>query len=285
MYALPYDWYRKYRVRRYGFHGTSFLYISKRASVLLGKGPFETNIIGLHIGNGASANAVKNGISVDTSMGLTPLEGLIMGTRSGDHDAAIDFYMMRKEQLEPEELEHLLNNRSGVLGITEKYTDRRDVVSAMERGDSQATLAVEMEAYRIRKYIGAYYAALGRVDAIVFTAGVGEMSTEYRRRALEGLEEMGIVLDPHKNSLSTSRNAETEISADSSKVRIFVIPTDEELVMTEDAYALLSGHYDVHTKFTYSFQNPDYINKEREEGLKEELKRKPDLKQIIVRAS
>ncbi len=284
MYALPYEWYRRYRVRRYGFHGTSFLYISKRASVLLGKDPFQTNIIGLHIGNGASANAVKNGVSVDTSMGLTPLEGLIMGTRSGDHDPAIDFYMMRKENLEPEELEAVLNKKSGVFGITERFTDRRDVMEAMKGGNEQATLAVEMEAYRIRKYIGAYYAVLGRVDAVVFTAGLGEMNPTYRAKALHGLEAMGIVLDPEKNSVSSCRNAETEISSKTSKVKVFVIPTDEELVMTEDSHALLEGTYDVHTNFTYSFQSSDYVNQERQAALREDLKKNPGLESIIARA-
>ncbi len=283
MYALPYEWYRKYRVRRYGFHGTSFLYISKRASVLLGKDPFQTNIIGLHIGNGASANAVKDGLSFDTSMGLTPLEGLIMGTRSGDHDPAIDFYMMRKEQIGPDELEATLNKKSGVLGITERFTDRRDVMEAVDEGDEQAKLAVEMEAYRIRKYIGAYYAALGRVDAVVFTAGLGEMNPTYRAKALQGLEDMGIQLDPERNRISSCRNAETEISSPSSKVKVFVIPTDEELVMTEDAYALLEGTYDVHTNFTYSFQSPDYVNRERQTALREDLKRNPDLEGILAR--
>ena len=282
MYALPYEWYRKYRVRRYGFHGTSFLYVSKRASVLLGKDPFMTNLICLHIGNGASVNAVKNGVSVDTSMGLTPLEGLIMGTRSGDHDPAIDFYIMRKENFQPDELETMLNKKSGVLGITEKYTDRRDVMQARERGEKQASLAVEMEAYRMRKYIGAYFAALGRVDAIVFTAGLGEMNPTYRKKALQGLQALGIVLDDEKNELSSCGNAETDISAKDSKVKIFVIPTDEELVMTEDAHALLEGTYDIHTNFTYSFQKPDYINKERAAGFAEDLKKRPELKQILA---
>ncbi len=282
MYALPYDWYRKYRIRRYGFHGTSFLYISKRASVLLGLDPFETNLIGLHIGNGASANAVKNGVSVDTSMGLTPLEGLIMGTRSGDHDAAIDFYIMRKEGLSADTLEATLNKKSGVLGITEEHTDRRDILQARANGNERANLAVEMEAYRMRKYIGAYYAALGRVDAVVFTAGVGEMSSPYRKMALEGLQEMGIVLDDEKNALSTCRNAETEISAEGSRVKIFVIPTDEELVMTEDAYALLQGTYDVHTNFSYSFQNRNYTNRERAAALEKNLDAHPELESIVA---
>jgi len=283
IYALPYEWYEKYGVRRYGFHGTSLLYIAKRAAVLLGKDPFETNLISLHIGNGASADAVKNGVSVDTSMGLTPLEGLVMGTRAGDHDAGIDFFMMRKENLTVDEIDKLLNKKSGVLGITGKYADRRDIEEAAKNGDERAQLAIEIEAYRLKKYIGAYFAALGRVDAIVFTAGVGEMSSTIRGKALDGLEGLGIIYDKRKNKLARTRNAETEITGEGSKVRIFVIPTDEEIVFVEDTVALIEGRYDVHTKFKYSFEDPNYRNPEREEALKEELKKKPELSEIIVR--
>ncbi|HEQ72081.1 MAG TPA: acetate kinase, partial [Spirochaetia bacterium] len=173
IYALPWEWYEHYRVRRYGFHGTSFLYVAKRAAVLLGKEPEKTNLILLHIGNGVSANAVRNGVSVDTSMGLTPLEGLVMGTRSGDIDPAIPFYIIEKTHAAPKEVESILNKKSGLLGITGKYSDRRDIVTAAESGDERARLAIEIEAYNLKKYIGAYFAALGRVDAIVFTAGVG----------------------------------------------------------------------------------------------------------------
>jgi acetate kinase len=283
VYALPYRWYRDYGVRRYGFHGTSFLYVAKRASVLLGKNPFETNLILLHIGNGASANAVRSGVSVDTSMGMTPLEGLVMGTRSGDHDPAIGYYIMRKEGLEPERMDTILNKESGVLGITEEYTDRRDVMAARERGEPQAELAVEIESYRLKKYIGAYLAALGQLDAVVFTAGVGEMNPTIRLKSLEGMENLGIAVDREKNALSLCRNAETEISTDGSPVKVYVIPTDEELVMTEDAHALLQGTYDVHTRFSYSFQDPSYRNKEREEALQEDLKKQPKLADIIAR--
>jgi len=281
-YALPYRWYEKYGVRRYGFHGTSFLYVAKRAAVLLGKDPFACNLILLHIGNGASANAVRHGISVDTSMGLTPLEGLVMGTRAGDHDPAIGYYVLGKEQLEPKEVERLLNKQSGVLGITETFTDRRDVENAAREGDKRAALAIEIEAYRLKKYIGAYYAALGKVDAVVFTAGVGERGSTIRGKAVSGLEAMGIKLDAGRNDLSKTRSTETVISTPDSPVKIFVIPTDEELVMTEDTYALLRGTYQVHTGFTYGFQSPGYRNKERDESLAEELKKKPELKGIIA---
>ena len=283
MYAIPKEWYQKYQARRYGFHGTSFLYTAKRASVLLHKEPKDTNIIIAHIGNGASMCAVKNGQCFDTSMGITPLEGLVMGTRSGDCDPALALYIMRKTGMSVAEMDTALNKKSGLLGITGKYVDRRDVIKAMEEGDKDAKLAFEMECYRLRKYFGAYLAALGPIDAIVFTAGVGEFSVPVRERCMEGLEHLGIKLDKHKNSLAHTRNAETCISADDSKVKIFVIPTDEELVMTEDAYALMKGTYDVHTKFTYSFQSPDYVNKARAEGLKKDLEKLPELATIFAK--
>jgi acetate kinase len=283
LYALPYQWYEKHSVRRYGFHGTSFLYTAKRAAVLLNKDPFETNCIIAHIGNGSSMNAVKNGVSVDTSMGLTPLEGLIMGTRSGDQDPAISFYIMEQTGMEPKEVERILNKQSGVLGITEKWVDRRDIEIAAEEGDERAALAIEMESYRIKKYVGSYAAALGRVDAIVFTAGVGERGPITREKALEGMEDFGITLDKDRNWKSMTRNAETLISAEDSKVKVFVIPTNEELVMTEDTKALIEGSYDVHTNFTYSFQKKDYVNKEREEKLEKEFAKRPGLKEVIVK--
>lgn len=281
-YALPREWREKYAVRRYGFHGTSFLYNAKRASVLLGKDPFETNLIIAHIGNGASINAVKNGLSYDTSMGMTPLEGLIMGTRSGDIDPGIIFHMMRKAGLSGDEVDKALNKQSGILGLTDKWADRRDVEQAVEKGDPVAILAQSTEAYRIKKYIGAYTAALGRVDALVFTAGVGEMGPAIRRLSTAGLENIGIVIDEKKNDLAKCRNAELEITGKGSKVRVFVIPTDEELVMTEDAYALMAGKYDVHTKYRYYFQDKSYVNKVRVEGLARDLEKKPYLKELIA---
>ncbi|TVR70128.1 MAG: acetate kinase [Spirochaetaceae bacterium] len=281
-YALPYSWYREHGVRRYGFHGTSFLYTAKRAAVLLGKKPFETNLIIAHIGNGASICAIREGVSVDTSMGLTPLEGLVMGTRSGDIDPAIPFYMMNKAGISAGDLETTLNKKSGVLGITEQFVDRRDIEIAAGKGDEQAKLAMEVESYRIRKYVGAYAAAVGGVDAIVFTAGVGERGPIIRSRAMQGLGFMGIHLDEEKNALSRTKNAETEISTDDSPVRIFVIPTDEELVMTEDTYALVNGTYDVHTNFTYSFQDPAYINVERDAGVERDIRKTAGLERIVV---
>lgn len=277
MYALPYEWYEKYRIRRYGFHGTSLLYVAKRAAVLLGKDPFDINLISLHIGNGVSANAVKKGISFDTSMGYTPLEGLVMGTRAGDHDAAVDTFMMQKEGYAAKEMDTIINKKSGLLGITGQYTDRRDVLEAMEKGDARAKLAFELETYRIKKYIGAYTAAVGGIDALVWTAGVGEMAPDIRAKAMEGLEFMGIKFDPEKNKVARTRNMESDISTPDSKVKVFVIPTDEELVMVEDVVTLLNGTYDVHTNFKYSFQDPQYRNKMRDTELVKQLQKKPEM--------
>jgi len=282
IYALPYEWYEKYGIRRYGFHGTSLLYVAKRAAVLLDKDPFECNLIICHIGNGVSINAVKNGISYDTSMGFTPLEGLVMGTRAGDHDAAIDFYIIDKEGKTTKEIYDVLNKKSGILGITGKYTDRRDVQKAAEQGDKRCELAIDVEAYRIKKYIGAYAAALGRVDAVVFTAGVGEMSSIIRRKSLDGLELFGIKYDKEKNEIAKTRNAECDISASDSKVKVFIVPTDEERVFVEDVVALLKGQYEEHTNFTYRFQVKEYTNTLRDLAFEKECQEKPDLSEVKI---
>ena len=284
-YAVPYQWYEKYGIRRYGFHGTSLLYVAKRAAVLLNKDPFECKLISCHIGNGVSVNAVKNGISYDTSMGFTPLEGAIMGTRAGDHDAALDFFVMQKEGYSPQEMNTILNKKSGILGITGKYVDRRDVIETASKGDKRAKLAIEMEAYRLKKYIGAYTAALGRLDALIFTAGVGEQSDIIRAKILEGLDILGIKYNPQKNRLARTRNAELDISADDSPVKIFIIPTDEELVFVEDVVALLEGTYDIHTNFKYTFQEKDYKNLMREKAFKKECLKQPDLFKIKANRS
>jgi len=257
-YPLPYEWYEKYGVRRYGFHGTSHLYVSKRAAVLLGKNPKECNIITMHIGNGVSHTAIKNGISVDTSMGLTPLEGAVMGTRCGDIDPAIPAFIMEQEGLSPKEIDSVLNKKSGILGITGQFTDRRDVIEGAEEGDVLCRLALDVEAYRLKKYIGAYAAATGGIDAVVFTAGVGEMGCLIREKALEGLEFMGIILDRGKNRNTMTRKAETVITTPDSPVKVFVIPTDEELVFTEDVVAILEGTYTDHMNFRYSFASQEF---------------------------
>ncbi len=277
MYALPYGWYEKYHIRRYGFHGTSLLYVAKRAAVLLGKDPFDVNLVSLHIGNGVSANAVKKGISFDTSMGFTPLEGLVMGTRAGDHDAAADIHVMQAENISPKEMNNILNKKSGLLGITGQYTDRRDVLEAMEKGDARAKLAFELECYRLKKYIGSYTVAVGGIDALVWTAGVGEMAADIRAKAMDGLEFMGIKYDPEKNKVARTRNMESDISAADSKIKIFVIPTDEELVMVEDVVTILNGTYDVHTNFKYSFQDPGYRNRMRDTELVKQLQKRPEM--------
>jgi acetate kinase len=258
IYPLPYDWYVRYGVRRYGFHGTSHLYVSKRAAVLLGKKPAECNIITMHIGNGVSHCAIRNGVSVDTSMGLTPLEGAVMGTRCGDIDPAIPGFMMQMEGLSASAIDGILNKKSGILGITGRYTDRRDVVAHAEKGDKSCKLAMEIEAYRLRKYIGSYMAVLGRLDAVIFTAGVGERGWQIREMATEGLEHMGIVLDKERNREAV-KGKECLITTDDSPIKVLVIPTDEELVFTEDVAAILDGTYADHMTFEYSFAKADYV--------------------------
>lgn len=257
LYAVPYEWYGMYGVRRYGFHGTSHLYVSRRAAVMLGKKPKDVNLITMHIGNGTSITAVKNGVSVDTSMGLTPLEGAVMGTRCGDIDPAIILFMIEKEGFYVEEIDSILNKKSGLLGITGKYMDRRDIEKAAKQGDARCRLAIDIEAYRLRKYIGSYCAALGRVDAIVLTAGAGELDWELREKVLTGLDNLGIKLDRSKNKSSVNRE-ESDISDVSSKIKILVVPTDEERVFIEDVVAILKGKYDIHTRFTYSFEAAGY---------------------------
>jgi len=261
LYPLPYEWYEKYGVRRYGFHGTSHLYVSKRAAVLLGKKPSECNIITMHIGNGVSHCAIKGGISVDTSMGLTPLEGAMMGTRCGDIDPAIPAFMMQKENLSAKEIDSILNKKSGVLGVTGRFTDRRDVIEHAANGDYRCQVSLEIEAYRLKKYIGAYMAVLGRLDAVVFTAGVGEMGWPIREKTIEGLEGIGIKLDRERNKGAMTRKRESLITTDDSPIKVFVIPTDEELVFTEDVVAILDGTYTDHMNFDYSFARADFVRK------------------------
>ncbi|MCF6265210.1 MAG: acetate kinase [Desulfuromusa sp.] len=260
-YPVPHQWYTEHGVRRYGFHGTSHLYVSKRAAVLLGKRPENCNLITMHIGNGVSHTAIKNGISVDTSMGLTPLEGAVMGTRCGDIDPAIPAFIMERENLSPKEIDSILNKKSGIYGITGEFTDRRDVIEAAEAGNERCTLALEIEGYRLKKYIGSYCAALGRLDAVIFTAGVGEMAWLIREKALENLEHIGINLDKEKNRNTMTRKAETTISTPDSPVKVFVIPTDEELVFTEDVAAILEKTYTDHMNFKYSFSEDTFQRK------------------------
>ncbi len=253
MYALPYEWYEINSIRRYGFHGTSHLYVSKRAAALLGKNAMDCNVITLHIGNGVSCCAVKNGLSIDTSMGFTPLEGAIMGTRCGDIDPAIPIFMMRQLDVGPKFMDSILNKKSGILGITGKYTDRRDVRENAAQGDEKCKLVMEMESYRLKKYIGEYAAVLGNLDALVFTAGVGENASDIREKILEDLDILGIKLDKVKNIKTSGKDGETEISLPESNVKIFIIPTNEELVFIEDVVGIIKGTYTDHMDFPYSF--------------------------------
>lgn len=238
MYALPYEYYEKHKVRRYGFHGTSHKYVSQRAAAMLGRPIEELKIITCHLGNGASVTAVKGGKSVDTSMGFTPLEGLIMGTRSGDLDPAVVTFLQEKEGFSSEQVNNLLNKKSGVLGISGVSSDFRSLEEASDAGNERAALAMEMFAYRVRKYIGAYAAAMGGVDAIVFTAGLGENSALMREKICAGLEFLGVKIDAEKNNV---RGREVDFSATDAKVRTLLVPTNEELMIARDTLALVRG--------------------------------------------
>lgn len=236
LYAVPYELYEKYHVRRYGFHGTSHRYVSHRVCDFLGRDINTQRIITCHIGNGASVTAVKFGKCVDTSMGLTPLAGVMMGSRSGDIDPSAVTYIMEKLGLQPQEMAEYLNKESGVLGISGVSSDMREVEAAAAEGNKRARLALEMYTYRIKKYIGAYAAAMGGVDIIVWTAGVGENQTDIRENSCKGLEFLGIKIDSEANN---TRGEEAIISAPDSKVTVCVIPTDEELMIAKDTMALL----------------------------------------------
>lgn len=236
LYAVPYEIYEKYHVRRYGFHGTSHRYVSQRVCEFLGRDISTQRIITCHIGNGASVTAVKFGKCVDTSMGLTPLAGVMMGSRSGDIDASAVTYIMEKLGLQPQEMAEYLNKQSGVLGISGVSSDMREVEAAAADGNSRARLALDMYCYRIKKYIGAYAAAMGGVDIIVWTAGVGENQTDVREDSCKGLEFLGIKIDHEANN---TQGKEAVISAPDSKVTVCVIPTDEELMIAKDTMALL----------------------------------------------
>lgn len=238
LYAVPYELYEKYHVRRYGFHGTSHRYVSKRAAEFLGLDYNNCKIITCHIGNGASVAAVKNGKVIDTSMGLTPLAGLMMGSRSGDIDASAVTYIMEKLGKKPQEMADYLNKESGVLGITGISSDMRDIENADREGNERAHLALEMYSYRIKKYVGAYAAAMGGVDAIVWTAGVGENQTGLRMDALEDMDFLGIKMDAERNNV---RGKEAVLSADDSKVKVVLIPTDEEIVIARDTKEIVEA--------------------------------------------
>jgi acetate kinase len=234
VYAIPYDLYRRHRIRRYGFHGTSHRYVAERYGLLRGFSKEQTNVITLHLGNGCSAAAIRGGKSIDTSMGMTPLEGLVMGTRSGDIDPAIVSLIAAKEGLSVIETETLLNTQSGLLGISGQTNDMRVLLQELEQhADHGARLAIEIFCYRAKKYVGAYLACMGGADAIVFTGGIGENSPEVRARICQGLEWAGLKLESRSNDHMVG--LEGQISADDSSLHAFVIPTDEELLIARDA--------------------------------------------------
>lgn len=239
MYAIPYELYEKYGIRRYGFHGTSHRYVSKRVCDFLDVKPEEKKVITCHIGNGGSVAAVKYGKCMDTSMGLTPLEGVMMGTRSGDIDGGAVSFIQKKLGLDADGISNLLNKKSGVMGITGISSDMREIDAAAAKGDKKAILALDMYNYRIKKYIGAYTAAMGGCDIIVFTAGVGENQASMREEVCKDMEWMGVKLDKEVNS--KIRGEEAVISAPDSKVTVVVIPTDEELMIASDTMELVKG--------------------------------------------
>ncbi len=239
LYGIPYALYKRHKIRRYGFHGTSHRYVSERAASLLNRDLADLKIITCHLGNGASIAAVNKGKSVDTSMGFTPLEGLLMGTRSGDMDPALITYIMGKEGLSISEMNTLLNKHSGLMGVSGESSDMREIEEAMQNGNERAKLAFDIFTYRIKKYIGAYAAAMGGVDALVFTGGIGENSTLVRKAVCSGMEFLGIELDPNLNETATG---EAELSTSSSKVKVLRIPTNEELVIALDTANIILSH-------------------------------------------
>lgn len=235
IYPLPYELYEEMGIRRYGFHGTSHKYVSERVAALTGKSLEGTKIVTCHLGNGASLTAIKDGKSFDTSMGMTPLEGLVMGTRCGDIDPAIVTFLMNNKKMTAEQVDNLMNKKSGVLGISGVSSDFRDIEAAAEQGNMRAQLALDKFDYTVRKYIGSYAAAMGGIDVLVFTAGLGENSASNRCNICKGLEFLGIEIDDCKNN---TRGKEVEISKEGSKVKVFVIPTNEEVMIARDTKEL-----------------------------------------------
>ncbi|WP_058486332.1 acetate/propionate family kinase [Defluviitalea phaphyphila] len=236
LYAIPYELYKKHKIRRYGFHGTSHKYVANRAANILGRPIEELKIVTCHLGNGASVCAIKNGKSIDTSMGFTPLAGLVMGTRSGDIDPAIVSFIMEKENMSVKEVDNLLNKKSGVLGLSGVSSDFRDIEAAMKNGNERANIAMDVFTYTVVKYIGAYAAAMNGLDAIVFTAGLGENNHEIRRDICKHVEFLGVKVDEEKNNC---RGVERDFSAEGAKVHTLVIPTNEELMIAYETKNLL----------------------------------------------
>lgn len=237
LYALPYEYYEKYKIRRYGFHGTSHRYISMRAAAMLGKKPQELKIVTCHLGNGSSIAAVDGGKCLDSSMGVTPLEGIIMGTRCGSIDPAIVPLLMKKENLTPDQIDTIMNKKSGILGVSQVTSDNRDIENGAKAGNKRYQLIESMLCHQLVKYIGGYAAAMGGVDAIVFAGGIGENNPHYRTRVAQKLAFLGVAIDEEKNAL---RGKEIDISAPNAKVRMLVIPTNEELMIAKDTYEIVT---------------------------------------------
>lgn len=238
MYALPYEYYEKYKIRKYGFHGTSHKFVSQEVAKMMGKDLKDLKVITCHLGNGSSVSAVKNGKCVDTSMGFTPLDGVVMGTRTGSMDPAVVTFLMENENLTAKETDNIMNKKSGVFGVSGISSDFRDLSAAAEDGNARAKLALDMFTYSVKKLIGAYAAAMGGVDAIVFTAGIGENDAQTRKAIVEGLDFMGIAIDAEKNK---KRGEAIDVTADGATVKTFVIPTNEELMIALDTKRLVEG--------------------------------------------
>lgn len=236
LYALPYEYYEKYKIRRYGFHGTSHRYVSLRAAAMLGR--TDTKIVTCHLGNGSSISAIMNGKCFDTTMGLTPLEGIMMGTRCGSIDPAIIPLLMQKENLTPAEIDTIMNKKSGILGVSQKTSDNRDIEEAARAGDKRAQLIESMLCHQLTKYIGGFAAAMGGLDAVIFTGGIGENNPQYRSRVAEKLAFMGVKIDEELNAKAKRTSDENDISAPDAKVKMLVIPTNEELMIARDTYEL-----------------------------------------------
>ena len=239
LYALPYEYYEKYGIRRYGFHGTSHRYVSMRAAAMMGRE--DINVVTCHLGNGSSIAAVKNGKCYDTTMGLTPLEGIMMGTRCGSIDPAIVPLLMKKENLTPDQIDTIMNKKSGMLGVTQKTSDNRDIGEGAKNGDARCQLVEKMVVHQLTKYIGSFAAAMGGVDAITFAGGIGENNPNYRAAVAKNLAFMGVEIDEELNEKAIRGNAEVDISTPNSKVRMLVIPTNEELMIAKDTEELVKA--------------------------------------------
>ncbi|MBQ3865341.1 MAG: acetate kinase, partial [Clostridia bacterium] len=241
LYALPYEYYEKYKIRRYGFHGTSHRYVSMRAAAMLGKKPEDLKLVTCHLGNGSSISAVQGGKCLDTTMGVTPLEGIIMGTRCGSIDPAIVPLIMKKEGLTPDEMDTVMNKKSGILGVTGGVTsDNRDIEDGAKNGNERYQLVESMLCHQLTKYIGGFAAAMGGVDAVVFTGGIGENNPQYRTRVAEKLAFLGVKIDEEVNAKAKRNGLEVDLSTPDAKVKMLVIPTNEELMIAKDTYEIVT---------------------------------------------